>query len=208
MPLAMPIETLATTDPVDAGTYGFTANGGSTTFTLPAGWSVPLVGHLDFALAPVGAGPDDAIRVLYDMRISRKDVVCSEQPEPGIEGTAEAMIGDLVARPGLVASEPVPVTIGGLDGLQVDLAMAADHTADCPFDPGVPSIPLIVDTVPSIGPFFGIGGPGERIRLIVLDRTDGQNGENVVLLIDAVDPAAFDALVAEAMPVIETFHFE
>lgn len=193
-----PIESMA------PGTYTYFANGGGTTFTVPDGWAVPEFGPLDFALTPTDAADGDSIRVFYDMRIASKDATCPETQEPGIGATAADIVGDIVANPGIDASAPQPITIGGLEGLTVELALVDGWTATCPFDPTTPTVAYIVDTVPTEGPFWGVG-PGNRQRLIVLDRP---TLSNVVFLIESADGSTFDALVEAAMPVLQTFSFE
>jgi hypothetical protein len=178
----------------------YLANGGGTTFTVPEGWAVPTLGGLDFSLAPVGAAPDDTVRVFYDMRIASKDADCPERQEPGSGATAADIVGDIAANPGVDASTPESITIGGLEGHMVELTLAEGWTAICPIEPDVPSVALIVDTIPSEGPFWGIRA-GLRQRLMVLDRP---TLNNVVLLIESADGPAFDALVEAAMPVLQT----
>jgi hypothetical protein len=196
--LRQPLESLA------PGTYTYFANGGGTTFTVPDGWTAPAYGPLDFALAPADAAAGDWIRVFYDMRVASKDPACPEAGEPGIGATAADIVGDIAANPGIDATTPQPITIGGLEGRMVDLALADGWTATCPFDPTNPAVAYIVDTIPTEGPFWGIGGDN-RQRLIVLDHPDVTN---VVLLIESADGSTFDALVEAAMPVLESFSFE
>ena len=186
------------------GRYTYFANGGGTTFTVPDGWAAPEVWNLDFALAPVDAASGDWIRVFYDMRVASKDPACPEQQEPGIGATAADIVGDIAANPGIDATAPQPITIGGLEGLTVDLRLADGWTAICPIDPTTPSVAYIVDTIPTEGPFWGIGGDN-RQRLIILDRP---TLNNVVFLIESADGSTFDALVEAAMPVLQTFSFE
>ncbi len=186
------------------GAYVFTANGGRTTFTVPDGWSVPTIGNLDFSLGRSEGPVDDGIRVFYDMRVASKDLACTERPEPGVGSTAAEIVADIAANPGLEASVPQPISIGGLDGVVVDVNLASGYVQPCSFTDGVPSIPLVVDTVPGAGPFWGIN-VGERERLIVLDHP---TATNVVFIIDSVGGDSFDSLVGAAMPVLETFRFK
>ncbi len=45
---------------------------------------------------------------------------------------------------------------------------------------------------------------GDRQAFILVDLA---GGDTVLINVDAVDPAELDAIVAEAMPIIETFEF-
>lgn len=186
------------------GTYAYTTNGGGTTFTVPEGWRVPTFGPLDFSLSPVGAATDDTVRVFYDMRVAAQNDACSESPEPGVGSTAAEIFAALGAIPDLERSTPAPITIGGLDGLLMDVSLAPTATRECPFSEGAPTVPLVVDTIPSEGPFWGVAR-GNRQRIVVLDRP---TSNNVVLLIESADGTTFDALVEAAMPVLQTFTFE
>ena len=65
---------------------------------------------------------------------------------------------------------------------------------------------LFTDEDPASGegtPFWGISGT-ERLRLIALDDTEGSN---VMIVISGTDGDRFDALLPEALSVIETFEF-
>ena len=203
-PTPTPVPLLGATESLAPGTFVYTQNGGRTTFSVPAGWRVPTLGNLDFSLAPPGAAADDTVRVFYDMYVASKDVACSEEPEPGIGTAAADIVGDIASNPAVAASPVEPIAIGGLDGLAVNLELAADHAATCPFSDGVPTVALIVDDVPGAGPFWGLA-TAERLRLVVLDRPAGGN---VVLAIDSVNGRTFDELVAEAMPVLESMTFD
>ncbi len=55
-----------------------------------------------------------------------------------------------------------------------------------------------------LGPDIGLLG-GERHRLILLDLGDG---DVLAIVIRTTDPAAFDAFVVEAMPIVESLRFE
>lgn len=165
---ATPQVLLAPTDSLAAGVHVYAANGGRTTFTVPDGWSVPTRGELDFSLAPVGRPADEGVRVFYDIRVASKDDACAETPEPGIGSTTTEIIDDIAANPGVAAGASEPITIGALDGHAIDLALAAGWTRSCPFRGDLAAVPLVVDTLPGVGPFWGLSAD-ERIRIIVLN---------------------------------------
>ena len=213
-PPPTPIPLIAPAD-LAAGSYFIRTNYGPTTFTVPAGWTIPTFGMLDFSLAPIGAAPDDGIRVFFDMHIASKDQACSEAPEPGIGTSAAAMVADLVSDDRLLAGTPQDVAIGGLTGKLVDVRIAPTTTKRCPFMPEGPTVPVIVDDAatyvpnqpgPEItnGPFWGVD-TDDRLRLVILDRP---NGGNVVFVVNSATGDTFDALVVASMPVIESFVFD
>jgi DNA-binding CsgD family transcriptional regulator len=88
---------------------------------------------------------------------------CAQASAPGVGPTASDIAGALANRPGLITSGPVPVTIGGLSGQQIDLSIAPDWTGTG--SGGTPFVPLVYS------PNFIWWGaePGERWRIIVLD---------------------------------------
>ena len=213
-PLPTPIPLIAPAD-LAPGSYFIRTNYGPTTFTVPAGWTIPTFGLLDFSLAPTDAAPDDSVRVFFDMHIASKDAACTEAPEPGIAPTVSAMVADLVADDRISVTTPVDVTVGGLRGKRLDVRIAPTTRKTCPFAPGEPSVPLLVDDAGYVpnqqgpqmtnGPFWGVDHD-DRLRLVMLDRPDGQG--NVVFIVNSADGTTFDALVAKSMPVIESFAFD
>jgi hypothetical protein len=208
-----PVSVLEPTQ-LPAGRYLVRTQYGPTTFVVPAGWQVGTLGFLDYSLSPPDAAPGDSVRVFFDMHIASKDAACTEDPEPGIEPTVRAMVHDMVTDDRIIASTPVTTTIGGLHGQRLDVRIAPSTTKTCPFSEGRPTVPLIVDDTgaqpqpptTAFGPFWGVS-PGERLRLVLLDRPRETQG-NVVFVIDSADGTTFDALAAAAMPVIESFSFD
>lgn len=113
--------------------------------------------------------------------------------------TGKAATGGVVVNPadlveylgtvqGLTATSPIPVTLNGLPGQQIDIAVAPEWTG-CP--PAVPGQPI--GNQPT---------ENDRIRLIVLEGPDV--GTLMIRLWARTD---FEAFLAEAMPVVESFEF-
>jgi hypothetical protein len=97
------------------------------------------------------------------------------------------------------------VTIGGHDGLVLDLARRATWTRTCPFSNGVPYVPLFSDLDPAEGGFdWGVGGD-ERLRVYLVDLGGGQL---LWAALDAQDKATFQAMLPEASSIIESLRFE
>jgi hypothetical protein len=131
--------------------------------------------------------------VTDDIRIASTD--CEEAEWEG--GTSSAEIAAaLVARDGLTTTEPGPLAVGGLTGLQLDVGLQAGWAGTCPQDPTTPAVPL-VGTVMAEG--------DNRYRVIVLDRPDRGN---IAILLYAHYAADFDAFVRDAMPIVESFEFD
>jgi hypothetical protein len=189
-----------------AATYAAVLNAGRLTLTVPAGWSAANVSPFDFTLHLDAGAKDDTVKVFTDMRRASKAATCPEAPETlGNGDAAGSLARSFGADSRLAATGLDGIALpSGLAGDVVDVALAPGVTSTCPFSQGQPSVPLVVDTIPGEGAFWGIG-PRERIRLVILD---GQRGHNVVVVIDSSDGSTFDALVAATMPIVQTFSFE
>jgi hypothetical protein len=99
-------------------------------------------------------------------------------------------------------SDPVPVTVGGLSGQQVDVAILDGWTASCPFADGLPTVPLFVS---GTGPGFRwVVAGAERLRLNVLDYP---GSGTVVVDLDDFEGSSIDQLLTDAGPIVESLRF-
>lgn len=141
-----------------AGTYTTERFEPGLTYTMPDGWrnTSDLEGEVGF-LAPgyslegVDAGGSEYIVVFTSVRAENRKcstLAQAESDEPGVARTPEAMTAEFQARPGLVTTDPEPVTIGGLSGLVMDISMAPDWTGTC-FYTDEPGVQLIGGVPPS-----------------------------------------------------------
>jgi hypothetical protein len=177
--------------------------GGSTAqmaFTVPAAWKA--IGERDGSLilaAPVSDNAD--IRALSN--VSASAATCNEnRSADGVGRTSAAMAAWLKTVPGLVVSPPTTATIGGLSGVMVDLSVVPGWTPTC--------APRGIYTFS----FWGSdsGGWSDRLalngsamaRYVLLDRGDGST---LVIAVEAPDKATWDAFIAEAMPIVQSFEF-
>ena len=217
---------------VEAGTYrsqfftpsrpaqnSWVPNYGGLTFTVPAGWAASADWPDAYDLVPADMYPDTGDPVADGKGIylvARPAAHAQSQTTPptscvaaeaeGVGYTVDALIDWISRNPALDAGDPQPVTINGRSGMMIDVKLAPDWTGTCAdFGP---------DPKPGALTFTNIGapnnnslaiGPDQRERIILLDIGGGQ----VVLIdISASQPGAFDALVADAMPIIQSFEFE
>lgn len=204
----------ATPGPSNAAVGNLAAGPGeSRSFDYPFTYTIPAIGSWrsmeDYPfvveIQPQGAKPGDGIAVWAAVYVASQDAACSESPDPGRGHKAADFIDLLSTHPGIVASTPAAVTIGGLKGSLVDVALASSWKTACPFSEGEPTVPVLTDSVPgSSGFYLGLLGT-ERARLIFLDATDG---ETILIYIDSVDGTTFDAIVAQSMPIVESFVFK
>ncbi len=87
-----------------------------------------------------------------------------------------------------VSATPVPVTIGGVNGLQVDVVATGEA-------PGLFAFPE---------DRFNLSA-GEKVRFIVLDN----DGATVVLMVESFKEATFDAFMTDvAQPILDGLNWE
>ncbi|MDQ3962650.1 MAG: hypothetical protein M3277_01850 [Actinomycetota bacterium] len=67
---------------------------------------------------------------------------CDEEWQKGVGTTPKDLVAWYQSVPGLIVSKPKPVTVGGLDGLQIDLSLQPDVDT-CRYGPHT-GIPLII----------------------------------------------------------------
>jgi hypothetical protein len=112
-----------------------------------------------------------------------------ESVENNRGSTAAEMVAAVTANEALSTTGLVDVAIGGLTGKQFDVRLNPDWTGTCPPSPDDPP-----------GPNLG----EQRTRGILLDAPDGGV---TVIFVGSMYSADFEAFLAEAMPIVESFQF-
>lgn len=186
---------------VPAGTYTTTAFAPAITYTLPEGWHVAGDGPAYFALQPV-ASEAFGIHVFRSPLAASQDADCPTVAAAGVATTAKDLVDWIRARPGLTVGDPVGVTIGGLVGQQVDVAIVAGWAPSCPFANGLPTVPLFVSSLDA--GFRWVVAGSERLRLTVLD-VPGKG--TIVVDIDDFDGSLMDGWLPIATPIVESMRF-
>ena len=159
------------------GLYRATYFDPSMAFEITApGWTWLYTGNLQMF-----ASDDDVINFFLDPVIAARD--CEEGPEPGVERSVDDLVAWLQAAPGLTTSEPTPVTIGGLNGVRLDLKVAPEWKKDCFYSEGNPVVPLIYSSAFPGGYNWAISPP-TSMRWYVL------GAGNRVLIVDIEDNPA------------------
>lgn len=185
-----------------AGTYSTRFFQTPLSYTVPDGWGnyEDLLGN--FLLVPPGgtlagvdAGTSDYIGV-YD-GVAPASADCAQHPEPSVAKTPAAMAEWFAGHPGLVATDPRAVTVGGLEGSVIDLEIADGYTeTPCPgLDLAV--VPLIIGDGPASLHHVVVGSL--TIRLFLLT---APGGETIAVEVDDLpDGETLDALteVVESM---------
>ncbi len=183
-----------------SGTYVSSAFRPALTFTVPAGWEKPADGPTYLQLRPAGSELV-GIHLFRDPAAASQDLACPETAEPGVGGTSTELAAWIRARPGLVVGDPKLASVGGLRGVEIDLAIIEGWTASCPFANDSPTVPLFVG---ANGEYRWVVAGTERLRLYLLDIP---GGGTLVVDIDAFDGALMDALLDAATPIVRSFRF-
>jgi hypothetical protein len=188
---------------------------GQLRYTVPDGWanmddwpdSYSLIPAADYA-GPIGEPTDEQTTwhaVYVQARPARVgDDSCSTEPAPDTGTSAAELAAYVAAHPALEATEPAPVEVGTLTGTMVDVRLRDDWTGTCSSLAGdTPTAQLFAERS-GLQWNWGIA-EGERQRLIFVDI--GGGATVMIGIDDNTSAARFDELVANAMPIVESFEF-
>jgi hypothetical protein len=186
-----------------AGTYATTVFSPRTRYTVPEGWfnNEDLPGNFQLYRQDhdqVGALGGNYIGIYQDAHPASQG--CGEEWEPDVGASASEFIDWVTDLPGIRASTPAQVSIGGLDGLSTELV--ARGTQPCTFD-GLDATPILMGS--GVSHLHHVVAHGLTMRLTVLDWQD----KNVTIEITSVDeaiPAAEYHSIVE--PIIRSLKFE
>ena len=169
--------------PLEPGSYRAMYFDPSIDFEITSpGWAWSYSGSLVLIADPSTprAGPisPDGIYFLREPSIASRD--CEESAEHGLGRSVDDLASALANTPGLATTEPTPVTIGGLDGVQIDLEVDPAWKRTCPFSEGLPAVPLIFRGA-EIGGYHWAIVRGQWMRWYILESSDG------VMIVDVED---------------------
>ena len=186
---------------------------GALTYTVPAGWSNSIDWPHTYSLTPTvdyGKEGPDAPRPSQVHRIVvwANPMVVGLDAECVFEGlddtfTVAGMVSAIKGLPTLDAGEPHSITIGGRSGSWVDVRVDPASTACASSTEPRLSFHTRTQLLFETDPLDLVGETRERVILLDLG-----GGSVVLIAIQSGDPTRFDELVAEAMPIIETFRFK
>jgi hypothetical protein len=171
--------TLPCQGPLEPGEYRWTYSEPTIDFTIPSpGWTWQYGGG-GFELIADGTPPPlheglyiaDGIYLLHDPTIASRD--CEESSEPGVGHSVSDLVAWLETAPGLVVSEPTPVTVGGFEGMQLDIEIDPEWKRTCVFSEDLPAVPLIFNGSAPLGGYHWAIVPKQSLRWFILDSEDG-----------------------------------
>lgn len=169
--------------PLEPGTYRTSVFQPGIRYTVPAGWvnAEDLPGNFQLYRQD---DPQDGftggsyIGIYQDVRIPNG---CDEQADPNIGNKPKDLVGWYLDHPGLAASHPRKVKVGGLRGLLVDVPLERDYRGQCPWSEGHPVVPLIIGS--GVSSVHHVSLHEIHVRLIVL----AWNSANVTIEITSVN---------------------
>ena len=193
--------------PIPVGTYT------TVQFQPPIMYAVPAGGWFNsedlpglFTLIPpgfsVGVNSNEPTGdyILIATSVVAANADCTESEQPGVGHTAAALAAEFAQRPGLTTTTPTPVSVGGLEGLVLDIRMADGWTQTCFYSGENPAVPLIRGVGPSSGLDNPICDPGCTTRVYLLD------GSGTTLAIELGDNSGGIHLDAYSA-VVDQLHF-
>jgi hypothetical protein len=148
-------------------------------FVVPAGW------RNDRAFADGGGVSNQGGGFLWASGVTKGlSGGATVDIAPGVDG----FLAHLKSFKGFTVTEPVPVTVDGVEGRQVDVTTN---------DVEAPGLYIIADDG------FNLA-PGEKARFIVLDK----DGATVILIIEGFKDTEFDATVATTQTILDSVSWE
>jgi hypothetical protein len=179
--------------PLPAGTYTTQVFSPSITYTVPDGWTnmEDLLGNF---LLQIEGDP----RFLGIYRNVGAPLGCQEQPDTNVSLYVDDLSTWLTAHPGLIATEPQPVAVGGLQGVFIDVFHDPSGTKTCVGGP--PGVPHIVGAGPSSLTHVLLPGMKERLYLLEYDRG------NVTIEVGP-EGASLEEYLPAVIPIVESLRF-
>jgi hypothetical protein len=208
-PTASPPETPAPTPPgtvLAAGAFTTSSFRPAVTLMVPAGWTAMEDGPDVVRFASPGARsftqPDgitafDGINLYARPRAGQPDGALT--PVEGVGGSAKDLATWLSKRSQLIATTPIPDTIAGRAAYRLDFKLSAEAGDLC----GIPCTNFLFASDNPDDYALGIEASWQ-VRAWLLDAPDGST---VVVTIEVPSGIAFDAVVAEATPVVRSMRF-
>jgi hypothetical protein len=186
---------------------------GQLSFTVPEGWRREMDQGdsllLHDANPPIqGQPPDDTfITVLARPRMAaelEEGADCIGMTvAPDVGTTVDEMVAAITTRPGIVSTTPANVSIGGYDGVQLDLAMDPAWSGGCQaIDEVIVGVPVLATRA---GPGAAVG-PDLPIRIVLLDLGAGRTAA-IVIAGAGPSQGRLEEAINEATPIIESFEF-
>lgn len=189
---------------LEAGTYTTETFQPSITYTVPEGWvnAEDLPGnfllHLDADDQLHSAG-GSYLGIYRNAHAAAID--CVEEAQEGVGISSEELATWFGSLDMIEVSEPQPVTVGGLDGLQVDISQVPG-AEPCTFGGGV-STPLIIGDG-KVSDLHHVVSAEIDVRLVILDHEDGNVTLEITNVLEQHPTQEYRAIV---QPIVDSLAF-
>lgn len=128
---------------------------------------------------------------------------CQEVWEPRVDDSPEEMRKWYVDHPGLQVTNQREVTLGGLRGVSLDLALASGYERSCPWSEGRPVVPMIIGN--GVSELHHVILRDLAVRLVLLKWQDS----NVTIEITStLHQHTFNEYMELTAPVIKSLKFD
>ncbi len=187
--------------PCPAGTHRSARFLPPLTYTVPDGW-VTGDQPTEYVFKIGSDTSNDGIFLFRDPLAHSQASDCPATADRTVGTSPKELTAWIASLPGLDATTPKAVTVGGLPGYTLDIRLAPSWKHACPYSDGEPVVPLIVGSGPNNGLDWGVGATGMRIWVL-----DAGADRRVWIDMEAGDRLTFDQLVQRATPVFDSFEF-
>jgi hypothetical protein len=172
-------------------------------YVTPEGWRNVIDLTSIYKLDPLSGSP--YILLWSNASIALQDPPCGALPDPTKGTKAADWIAMLTSHPGIVATEPVSIDLGGLQAQQVEVALDPGWTATCPQHAG-PHVSFLTQLVNGTPSEYGLGN-NERVLVTVVDVGSLDKRTIVILSYGPVDAASFASSTQAVRTIIASFRF-
>ena len=190
--------------PLEPGQYHATYFDPAVAFEIASpGWTWRYVGNFQMLATDESAeGYDaDVINFFLDPVISSQD--CEDGAEPGVGRSVDELVAWLEAAPGLTTSNRTTVSVGGLEGIRLDLELDPEWDRTCFYSEGKPVVPLVYSSAFPGGYNWAIRSP-MAMRWYVLE---SGNRVLIVDIEDNPDGLSRDDLFRSGTELVDSFVF-
>lgn len=168
-------------------------------FTIPAGWVNSLDRERTYNLRP----PTNSLffQVLSQVAIPNQNAYCTAERKPGAGTTVADFVQFFTTHPGLTATAPEAIKVGGYDGMRLTVHVNSSWTVRCPGSIG-PAVVLVTDSVAKPDRVSWIDDQYTTMSIIDVA------GTTVIARIESgptLDAATRDQ--ARMQPIIDSFQF-
>jgi len=192
----------------------WSARHGAMTYTVPSGWASDSDWPGMYGLTPLSQyqtfdpeqddcyecpGTRDLITILGQPGAASED--CLETNVPGVGFGRQDLVDWLTSHPGLSVTGVKDWTVNGLPAISLVIEAAEDWTGTCDEENPFAAVPIFFRAEDGYQWALNVG---DRWHITLIDIGDG---DTVAVVVDSADDEDLEALVAEALPIIESFEF-